>query len=385
MAKKHLSKRERKAQEKARKKAVRQRTGWQEEQPSTDRYSHALSPLMSSNPDKFSQNVMETIGSSDELIDEPEMADLIWSPIDTVGLFIKEAEDQGLSPDTLFGMPDDARFEKTKDIMVAILPQLYSKAQQKDLLARLDALISRRQEKGQEVGAAQAAAVHMILSDRKQQKLWPELPIILALTERSLNIGFEWLGLMDQINEAADGGSIDQIGDTPLAKKVEELMQQYPALAELANAQLDTVWEDGLEALREGEIYLGLFHGSELATALEIMKRYWPVSEENTEPDTSNIDAAGLADALQTHLNAIVTPERLAEMQQIVDTAMEAETLSAKHAAFLSILSTSLAEEDALDVYSDFFFNVILGETAVYASERNNNTDGEAAEEETAV
>jgi hypothetical protein len=362
MAKKKLSHKERKAQEQARKEAMRQQTGWQTSpQKSHAQHLELLSPLLAGNEEAASMRMFEAVAESYELVDEPELADFFFDPVQTVGHFIKTAEAQGWSADSLYDQPDEARAMAMEDILAAVLPHLLTREAHQEILDRLNELIERCQEEGNKKKAAQTAVVHLILSDRKQKKMWPDIPLLLALASRSLDAGFSWMEVTEEIVESSPEFTPDAILNSPAAKKAASLLSRIPGLRRLVEKKVDEVWDEGLDALMRGDVILGLYNEAELQEAAEIFRTHFGDAETRSD-QTIQQNAPSFIEDLTALLARLLTPDRLAEMRQQVETILDSGDLDEETLPFMVLVKDALSADDAPEMEQRFFITALMGE-----------------------
>jgi hypothetical protein len=362
MAKKKLSHKERKSQERERKEAMRQHTGWQTSpQKSHAQHLELLAPLLRGNEEAAAQQLLQLLFDSSELADEPELADFVFDPVQTVGHFIKIAETQGWSPDAFYDQIEEELVEAMEEIIVAMLPHLLTQEARLEILDRLDELIERCQEEGEDRKAAQTAVVRMILADRKQKKMWPDVPLFLTLTLRSLEAGFAWMEMVEEINESPPELRPESILNSPVGKKVAGLLSRIPGLRRLAEKKADEVWDEGIDALMRGKVVLGLYNEEELWEAAEIFRTYFG-DQETRSDQTVKQNAPSFVEDITALLTRLLTPDLLAEMRQQVETILNSGDLDEETLPFIMLVKEALSADDAPETEKRFFFAALIGE-----------------------
>lgn len=232
--------------------------------------------------------LFENLMDSEDLADEPEFEDMFFDPMECVVMFIKIGEERGIDPSEFSSMPENEVNDIRAELAEEVARRLFSKKIHREILDRLEKLRLRLKESGPKADVPRVAALQLFLDSPETRELWPLVGLIYALVVRSLEIGFELMGVQMQVAEFKKGMSPQELFETVarsgLVKKLQPVVKKFPALMRYMEKQVDTVWDDGIKALFEGELYLELYTREELEQAAKIFTN---ILEENTDEETS--------------------------------------------------------------------------------------------------
>ena len=133
--------------------------------------------------------------------------------------------------------------------------------------------------------------------------------------------------------------------------------------------QVDKIWEEGINALVTGDLYLGLFSLGELEKVIDIFGRAFgyqfprgTASEASLPLKVSKEQAATFVSLLDGYITELFTQDRLDQLRKRLDTIMKDSVTLRKWSAFIYMLSEYMASEDALENEKPFLLKAFLGE-----------------------
>jgi len=312
---------------------------------------------------------METILDSEDLIDEPEFDGVYAHPLLCVQAFVEQMQELGFEDVD----PDDLPMSEQKDLRAkmreGMAMQMMTPDLQKAILSALDELRERAREEGDQDLVAQAAGVYALLDDATAVEMWTLVGVVQAVIGRSLDAGIEMYDIIQRQAERAEAGNGGPgllhrlIGATP-EQRMERVLNKYPGLVNFLAGQVRDDWEEGAQALVEGELDLGFFSAAEISAVfaearslgLDLTEEGDLVLAEEADDDA----AAVLVGWLESFVSELATPERLAQMQvRLNQFAMEADS---SWLTFLSLVNKEFEEADTSELLRPLLVHVLVGE-----------------------
>lgn len=295
--KKKLSRREQKLQKQQQKNRVRRRTGWQEpEAPEVNwQLMEDLRPFLG-RPDleKGLAAVMELAVDSEELVHEPEFMSLFFLPTTAFMLFVATMEENGLTADDYFALPEEVRSEKFFEIVEHILPELFTDEFRETLLERAETARTRFRDSGDEQKLWQTSAVQLVLEMKgdEETEFYPGL--IYTIAARSVEAGPLLIIPDDEDEEPFD--------DEAAQQRIDDV----PGLRDYLNSMIRMAQEKFIHDMLDGELWFQLFTDAEIEEATELLE----------QDSGDSLDVAG------DFLNRLLTEPRRAEMGARLDVVL---------------------------------------------------------------
>jgi hypothetical protein len=313
---------------------------------------------------------MALVLDSGELIEEPEFDGIYANPLLCVEAFGRELEEQGLEevgPDQL----DTAEQEEVyQELMEGTVRQTLTPELQEGILSALQDLRQRAREEGDAELVSQSAAVYAFLDGVAVDEVWTQVGIVQALVHRSLGAGIEMYDVTQEAAERAMAGGgirglLRRLAGAAPEQTMDGVLAKYPGLADFLDRDVETRWQEGVNALASGELDLGLFDEAEVAAALEKARSLGlklmaegALLVAGTGSEEEKVQA--FASWLTNHVDELATAPRLARMQARLNEFADGAPPS--QLAFLSLLNEELREPDNLDRLRPVLARVLVGE-----------------------
>jgi hypothetical protein len=403
MARRKKKKRTRKQQAKGQRQAeiarIRQERGWK---PSTPGSKHAqdevfedmlpLFPLVddpAASPADGVEGLMMTLLASDHLIEEPEFDEIIIDPMRCVDVFIEVGQELGIEPEALGQLPEEEREDTQMNMLEMTTQRLLTDELRQDILNALSNLRQRLKRAGKREKAAQAAALQSFLGEGGSSELWPMIGLVRAIVQRSLAAGFE---LYEASMEVLEAGDLDE-SDTPLtlserlaqssvAQKANTLLQKVPGLSGYLEKQADSIWQEGVDAVFEGDLYLGIFTSEDLEAGLVILQttREGDIAQEAAAQDPATRakkeeQGKALVSRIDAYLTELFTPARLDQLRNRLNTILDSSDYERRWVAFIMMLVEYMADEEAVENEKGFLISAFFGEMRAVGAAMEEVTD----------
>jgi hypothetical protein len=397
--KKRTGKQQAKQQREAEIARIRQDRGWKSSQPrprhAQDEVFEDMLPLfpLLDDPAAVSadgvEQLMMTLLASEDLIEEPEFEEIFIDPMHCVNTFVEVGQELGIDPEALGHMPEGEREEAQMNLLELTAQRVLTDELRQDILNALNNLRQRLKRAGKREKAAQAAALQSFLGESDSSELWTTIGLVQAIVQRSLTAGFE---LYEASMEVMDAGGLDE-GETPLtlaervarssvAQKADTLLQKVPGLGGYLEKQADRIWQEGVDAVFEGDLYLGVYTSEELEAGFDILRatRAGDVTQEATaqEPATRAItqeQGKSLISRIDDHLTELLTPARLDQLRTRLNTILDGSDYDRHWVAFLVMLVEYMADEEAVETEKGFLISAFLGEMRAVAAAMEEDTE----------
>lgn len=346
---------------------VRQEKGWQPppeiEFPDDEltRDLLAFVPELGGNQggDEASEALTDAVLGSHDLVDEPEFREFYFHPMQAIDLYGDLEEEQGVSEEMLNSLSEEEEDELFFDLMIEIARGMLTQEMQADILGAVDAAWQRVRREGNVEKAGRLAAMLALLGSEAGEELWPVAGLVQAILRRSLDAGFEMLGVIESAEAASmSPRALFQPGtEEGFQQQIAAIMDKYPGLAAVMAQEDQEVWEEGIQALTEGDLYVGFFSDEELERAAETL-----TPEGLGAPDLAGeeLGRAGMQ-AIQAYIAGLLTPKRRAEMREQLLTMVEDEGLAGDWYPFLMAMLEDLDDDDP-ETALTFLTAAVIGE-----------------------
>ncbi len=357
----------------------RQETGWQPPpapDPEHERLAADMFPLLTEAEGEgvLGQGAMLSFMAlaldSDDLIEEPEFSGVYANPLLCVEAFAQELAEQGLEEVDPEELDAAEQAEAYQGLMEGTVEQTLTPELQEAILSALRDLRERAQEEGKEALMVQAAAVYAFLDGMGSDEVWVNVGVVQAVIQRSLDAGLEMQGItLEATRRAAAGkgkpGLLRRLlGATP-EQRMDTVLASYPGLAGYMTGQIESNWDEGVEALGFGQLDLGLFSEAETSAALEKARSLGIELKEGAQMLVADAESAedkvqAFALWLISYVDELATPQRLARMQaRLDDLAVE---MTPSQLAFLAMLNEELQAGNASERLRPLLVRALLGE-----------------------
>ncbi len=343
----------------------------------------------SASPDAGVEQLMMTLLASEDLIEEPEFEEMFVDPMRCVDTFAEVGVELGIDPDSLSDLPDEEYEETMMEMLVMTTQQVLTDELRQDVFDALNKLRLRLKRAGKREKAAKAAALQSFLGESEDGELWATIGLVRAIVQRSLAAGFE---LLDASMEVVDVVSLDE-SETPLtiSEKVDQsrlgktassLLQRIPGLSGFLEKEADRIWEEGISAVFEGDLYLGIFTTEELEAGLDIFGTTLgdAVTEETASqgPTTLTVSEETLKTliaGIDDYITELFTPDRLDQLRARLNTILGSSIFTGKWLAFIMMLVEYMADEEAVENEKWFLISAFLGEIRSVSESLEEDTD----------
>jgi hypothetical protein len=228
----------------------------------------------------------------------------------------------------------------------------------------LTELGQRYKSRSQPRKAAQVAFMRLLLADEGQKPTWPQISLLQAIASRSVDAGFQLVGLVEEIQQAGDD-LFDEAGnlkDSASVARLTEMLEKVPGMDRVLEKEIDDLWEDAENAVLEGTLYFGLYTEAELEEADEIFADHLESSRAAGVEGIPDEVVPAMLSAVDDYLIQLLTPERLAQMQQRLNQVIREKRLEPQWIGLASMLRDYLGEEDAAETERPFLFRALMGE-----------------------
>jgi hypothetical protein len=322
--------------------------------------------------DLFANPLLVPVLGSGKLVDEPEFDGIYFSPQQSVFSFVEVGEERGLAPDESDGLPEEEQDDLHLDIVEEMIGRLLTEELGEEIIDALERLRQRARRQSQEKLAAQAAAILSFLGEAPVDSgIWTSVGVVQALAQRSLSAGFEVAAIVSEMEEKGEippwittkAQFAEEFSESPIVQKVEAVFERYPGLVEFMAEENDRMWEEGLEALFSGELYLDLFTFEELEPGFELFENTLGAVAGEFEATSPDFLQAGEAFAagIGEYLTSLLTPERTEAVLGVLDEILEEQMLGASWANFVMMFKDELAQSDPEEIVS-YLSRVYVGE-----------------------
>ena len=355
-----------------------------------------LFPLLedgaSSSATDMDQFMMILLDSAD-LIEEPEFEEIIIDPMYSVKTFAEVAQELDIDTGALGDSFDEERDDALAEALEITTQRLLTDGLRRDIVSALNKLRLRLKRAGKQEEAARVAALQSFLREGEADAgMWSLFGLVQAIVSRSVTAGLAFFDVSMELTEAAHLGEDDtpltfsqRLTQSPLVKKTETLVRKTPGLRGYLEKQADKAWEEGMQALFAGDLYLGLFSQDELeagtyriaeALGVDIDGEGTPQGE--ALPPRTEKTATTIFSSLDEYVAELFTSARLVQLRSRLDAILSDSDHSGEHLSFVMQLSHSLADDEAEEDGKGWLVNAFLGESRRHAKTLEPQAEGDA-------
>ena len=319
------------------------------------------------------EQILMTLAESGYMADEPEFEEMIVDPMLCLEKFADVVQKLDIEPESLGELSDEDLADARMDILVEVTQRLLTDELRQDILNGLNELRLRLKRTGEREEAAKAAVLQLLLGGDASQELWSLTGLVQAIFARSIYVGLELMQASMEVmgTEISNKDSVslfERITRPEAIQKADALLKKIPGLGRFLEKQADRIWEEGLEALLKGELYLGLFSEEELLAGFDILQAVFKdkITKRMATPDFTPLEmtedrAKAVILQVDDYITELMTPKRLELLRGSLNAALGDSTYK-KWSPFLYMLVQLMAEEDAVETKKPFLITLFLGE-----------------------
>jgi len=383
VAKKKRTKEELKEERRRAMEAKRGETGWEPPEPDLEpdelelERERVVEDALVLFPDLGSESSMHqemsgylaAIVDSEWMVDEPEFEAIYFSPPQLLQRYIEEAEAAEFDPASLEELDEEEGANRHAELLSAAIDDMLTEAMAEDILDAIELLRERLIEDGEREQAARAGLVLDFLETGGSSVMWPRVGVVHGLGQRSLEAGWALT------RAATETDQIFREDGAELTPEWQEVLEKYPGLVESMAIHHDRTWEDGVEALFTGDLWLGVFHEDELEQQLETWER---ALEHDKAGEKEEADAR--VEEISHYTASLLTTERVGEMMAHLETLHENEPLDPEEAEFVGLLRAALMDEETVREGVAALVTAFFGELGLLWEERQGEAEWEEGE-----
>jgi len=312
------------------------------------------------------ETLTDAVLESYDLLDEPEFAEIYFHPTRIVGVYAELEDERGVTEEMLNSLSEEEEDDLFFDLMEEIARRSLTDELKEEITEAMQAVWMRVRMEGDQEQAGRLAGMMMLLGSEAGEELWAGSGIVQAILRRSLDAGFELLDIMEEAGALRmDLGALVQSGrDEEIQKKFLAGLTKYPGLGELVSDDEAGTWDRGVQALMDGELYLGIFTDEELEAGGDLLG---PPVFGDSEAEASQ--ARANIQKVQEYVAGWLTPEHRDEVREELLTMLADEELTGESHPFLMALLSDLDDEDP-DTAIPFLTAAFIGELTDLAEEQ---------------
>jgi hypothetical protein len=317
---------------------------------------------------------------TDYFADEPEFEEIIIDPLLCLNTFSEVVQEFDIEPGSLDSLPDEEAEDIQMTMREEIVRRLLTDELRQDIINGLNDLRLRLKRAGDREEVAKAAALQSFLDGDMANEIWPMMGLVQGIFTRSLSIGFELMEAAMEFAETTDTDEKDiplteMLAESSVTQKAEDLLKKVPGVSGFLDKYADKVWEEGIEAVFKGELYLELFFPEELETGFKIVGAILGRFDTDEETDTqeplirevAGEDVETVVSQLGDYIAELFTPERLDQLRARLGAVLKDPAYAGKWSSFLLLVAQNMADEDAMEYEMQFLIQALIGEMAFVA------------------
>lgn len=273
------------------------------------------------------KDIYEVLLWSGRLADVPEFTEQIFDPGKCIEAFGRHSEAMGLG--NADDLPTEEFEAKQADLMIATVEDVLTKKHQREILRRLKTVRNRYEAEGLTEFVARINILLSLVEFAKDQKVWGTIGLVSALVMRNVhNVMLATATAQDALAAEQDSGANYReiqaaMEDNPARQKLEQMVEENPALGDYYKQKLEDAWDMGMAAVEDGDLALMLFDPPDYE-AVDGFLKLARVSEDSDELDqekapefidnvsalvNEKMNSAEFVERVKARLEAIITQE----------------------------------------------------------------------------
>jgi hypothetical protein len=385
--KKKLARKQRKQQRREAIARKRKERDWEPRQapsaPRQDDVFEDMLPLFAEIGDPAASSIstaeqfMIALLDTGHLADEPEFEEMIIDPILCLNTLSEIVQELDVEPESLDELSDEEREDTQMTIREEIIRRLLTDELRQDIVNRLNDLRLRLKGSGEREEVAKAAALQLFLGEDTDSEVWSMIGLVQAIFLRSLTTGFELMEVAMEVKEITghdedDVPSTNKLTQSSVTQKATDLLKRVPGLSGFLDKHADKVWEEGVDAVFRGELYLELFSPEELEPGFKIFGATFGRFDIDDDADAQELlvrevtreNLETVISQLGDYIAELFTPERLDQLRARLDAVLKDPAYAGKWSSFVFLLAQNMAHAEAVEYEMRFLVQALIGEMA---------------------
>jgi hypothetical protein len=310
------------------------------------------------------EQLANLVWDSNDLVAEPELAEIVIAPLDALNAFIESTAELGYEgPDALEELDEEKRDEAFEEILSSTIVRLNTDDLREEIIAGLEDLRQRLRSEDRPEDAQRAAATQLFVKNSNIEGIAVSIGLVRAIVLRGIEAGLALMGAVGETVDLTDTSPRELNKRFGIPDELAHNLLDMPGMQPFMEKQLDRIWDDGIAALYEGELDLQIYSEEEKETAGDIFMQ--TRAEDPLSDDASAEEfIRALIPQLAQFLDQTFTPERIQQLRsrldEIVDDRAYGET---RFVPFLMMMHEDLAEADTIDdINRQFLITSLPGE-----------------------
>lgn len=300
-------------------------------------------------PENFLDIGISFLVRSQEWIEHEEFADVFPDGAEAADAYVKAMEAAGQTPETFMELPEEERALLYEEALVEATAQCLTPEFLEEVSEALGQLATRLEQEGQRRETIQARVLRDILKKNKEETtLLAHVGLLQALVHRATQLQFSAFRLMEEFKSKLNltenpftqdpEALIEQLRalnpDSEIFQELERRVEGTPELSRFLARWVDQIHEDGIRAIRTGELVLHVFDDTELDQGIEIF-----ASMEDAQPTPEEL-AENIKKLIAFLETLFAAPERRTRL--LSDLQSQSKTVASSYVAFLMQLVNDL-------------------------------------------
>ncbi len=318
-------------------------------------------------PDAAANFVVKTVLPTSEMATEPEFENIVHEPSLCVKTLHEVAQGMGINWETFANLPkpimESVRMQISEETLKRVLDDRF----REKILDGLDEYRLRKKRKNDRMEAGKAAAMMLILKEKKNEEVWPKIGLLHEILHNCVAIGQE---IMDSVKGLKEG-KVNGINEKVLSRiKDDDQLRQF-LLGEVNRRIVD-----GNNALLDGRLKLDWFTREEIDRASEILVEAFKTgvdpeskNEGSLVPKYTEEGQEMVTSGLGAIIDDVVTPERIEDARKKVEEKLKGDGEGGNWGMFLVSVKSKLEKEPEPEKLKGLFIRALYGETATAKGE----------------
>ncbi len=313
-------------------------------------------------PEAAADFVVKTVLPTSDMAAEPEFAKIVHEPSFCAKTIDEVVGGMGINWETFGNLPkpiaESVRVQISEEALKRVLDDKF----RDKILDGLNAYRLRKKRKNDKMEAGKAAAIMLILKEKKNEAVWPKIGLLHEILHNCVAVGHEIMNSVNDIKEGKVGG---------LNEKMMSRIKEDDNLRKFLLNEVNKNIVEGSNALLDGRLKLDLFTSEEIDRASEILVEAYKAgvdpesgNEGSVVPKYTEEGQQIVVSGLGGIIDEAITPERIRDARKKVEEILKGEGEGAKWGMFLVSVKSKLEKESELENLKSFFIRALYGEAA---------------------
>lgn len=331
-------------------------------------------------PQIATETIIKTVLPTEKIAMEPEFEDIFGDPIDCVSIYSETLSKMEVNWESFGNLPPQLASSIKLQILEETSRQFMTESLRFEIMDGLNRYRLRKKRSGNKLEAGIAAAIQWVLNDEKNNPLWPKIGLIHGIIHNSISIGLEIKNSYKEFfGENKEMPLVDGPQRDEVLKEASSKIGQNPRLNRYFKRRAEKIYEEGINAVLDGNLNFGFLTSEELNKIREHIDRL-SGSSSSEYPRSANAILTiltqkrrkKLISVMETFIHETFTPEKIDQMVQKLNSILKDPGDLERWQPFIILTRNYLQSDHVLEKHKKYFIYLTFGELAGFRNDSQN-------------